>query len=295
MSPKGEMIGALTLGLVSRFRKKSKHLIIVSFLFIISFSVNAQTDTNSVSTSELDTVVSNTESEVKPDSSSKINDILISYGWLDYGLGSYTIDSKTRLIEHHLIYQPYLRKNSIVQIEFGLFHSQLDSNTFFSPGDLNISYQRNFKPKRVNDIGYQGSMGKMRLFIPTGRGEYYSGFDSWSIEPQLGFQWKVFNPTWILATLIRYNYSLASLPEKTRRYSFLQTEISFGIETKKYWLFIEPDYRYIHENQESNLFINFSGGYKLDNQIALKLNIKPRIYGSNFYESFIEIGLFSYL
>ena len=63
-----------------------------------------------------------------------------------------------------------------------------------------------------------------------------------------------------------------------------------GYENKNWWGFIEPDYRFIPTRDSSNLLIGFNAGYKISRKFAVHAKFKPRIIGSDFYESFESFG-----
>lgn len=226
----------------------------------------------------------------KPDENTKINDIFLYYGWIDYSFEHYKVDSKNSFIDHHMVYQPYLGKKHTFQIEMGLVHASIESGQYYSPGDLSISYQRIIASKNYNLKGYQGIGLIMKFTVPTGSDEYFSGFDSWTIEPQIGTQWRFTNPNWLTAISIRYNYSFAALPGSSPRFSYFRMEYFFGYENKNWWGFIEPDYRFIPTRNSHNLFIGFNAGYKISRKFAVHAKLKPRIIGSDFYESFYSFG-----
>ena len=230
-----------------------------------------------------------------PDSIEKFNDVLQSFGFIQYDAEYYTIDSRNSLLEHHLIYQPFLNNVNIINIGFGLTHSFLEGNSHFLPADLDITYQRNFKANKYKQSGFQGVGTKLKLIIPTGKNEYYSGFDSWSIEPLVGTQWLLKNSNWLIASQIRYNYSFASLPAKKPRFSFLRIDFFIGYESNVFWVFFEPDYRFIPSRDRHNLFVSFDFGYKFLHKIGIHFTGKPRIIGTDFYESLYTLGLYYFL
>ena len=227
---------------------------------------------------------------IKPDSTLKINDIFLSFGSINYSAEYYTIDSKNSFLEHHLTYQPYVMENQNITLELGLADAYLETGHYFTPTDLNITYQRIFEPKDMRESGYQGVGFALKFTLPTGRDKYFSGFDSWTIEPSVGMQWFLTNVNWLFSTSARYNYSYAALPGSSPRFSYLRLEAHFGYENIKWWVFIEPDYRFIPTNKKSTVLIGINAGYKLSKSFSLGAVAKPRIMGSNFYESLYSVG-----
>lgn len=227
---------------------------------------------------------------IKPDTTLKVNDIFLSFGSINYAAEYYTIDSKNSFLEHHITYQPYVMENQNITVELGLADAYLETGHFFTPTDLNISYQRIFDPKDIQEIGYQGVGFALKLTLPTGRDTYFSGFDSWTIEPRVGMQWILRNINWLFSTEARYNYSFASLPGSSPRFSYVRMEAYFGFENPTWWIFIEPDYRFIPTTKKSTVLMGVSAGYKWSNLFSINAKAKPRIIGSNFYESLYSIG-----
>ena len=272
------------------FLNRTISLYYLSLILIVINSNNglAQTDTTFVDSTRISIAI-------RPDSTSKINDIFIPYRSIDYGAEFYTIDSKNSFIEHHVVYQPYLNKNQTISIEIGLVDSNLETDHFFSPSDLSVNYQKIYKPKNKQESGYQGVGYALKFIIPTGRDEYFSGFDSWTLEPQVGTQWVLSNSNWLVATTVRYNFSFASLPNKIRRFSHLRFQGFIGFENKVWWGFIEPDYRYIPSLESNNIFVGINFGYKLSPHIAIRFFGKPRITGEDFFKSLYTIGGTLYL
>ncbi|WP_136480909.1 transporter [Cognatitamlana onchidii] len=220
----------------------------------------------------------------------KINDILLPYGWIDYNAEYYTVDAKNSYLDHHFIYQPYLSKDQVFQIELGLVNTFTDAQQYFSPSDLDITYQRNITPKNKKDVGYVGMIAIAKLTIPTGREEYFSGSDNWAFEPQVGAQWSVFNPDWLISGILRYRYHFATLPEKSLANNYVRVESFFGFENDKFWIFGSPDYRYTPKTSKSNLFFSALVGYKFSRQFIIKGSYKPRLEGNDFYRSMLSFG-----
>jgi hypothetical protein len=229
------------------------------------------------------------------DSSTKFNDIFINARFIDYGLEYYVVDSKSSFLENHILFQPIINDKNIVNLEFGIVSSFQEEGNFTTPADLSISYQRNIESGKYGNTGFQGTAVKMELKIPTGRDEYLSGFDSWTIEPLLGTQWLFTNPSWFMSFQARYNYSFAALPGKEPRYSFLRLDYFFGYESNKMWLFLQPDYRYIPSMSSHTLYLTLDGAYKINSKFGVRAILKPRLYGDEFYESLMVIGVYAYL
>ena len=167
----------------------------------------------------------------KADSTNRFNDILINARFIAYGLEYYIIDSKSSFIDNHVLFQPIIDDKNIFNIELGIITAFQEDGNHTTPGDLSLSYQRNFISRIYGSSGYQGFAAKMKLVIPTGRGEYLSGFDSWTIEPLVGTQWLFEDPNWFTSIQLRYSYSFASLPGKDPRFDFLRVEYFFGYES----------------------------------------------------------------
>ena len=167
---------------------KTRHIIImfvkklrVILILIIYFSIIER------SFSQTDTIIPITNDSirvsfrVKDDSQNKINDVIQPYGWIDYNAEYYTIDSKNSFLEHHFIYQPYISKKRTIKIELGFVDTYLESGRYFTPTDIAISYQKTIEKKEKRKSGYQGLLLSLKIIIPTGRKEYFSGFDSWTL------------------------------------------------------------------------------------------------------------------
>ena len=225
----------------------------------------------------------------------RVNDVLFNYGFVDYGGEYYVVDSKNSFLEHHLYYQPYVNDKNIFIIEFGVVQSFLDIGNYVSPSDLSLTYQRNFKSKSYGSTGFQGIASSLKFTIPTGRDEYLSGLNSWTIEPLIGSQWLFSNVNWFTSFQLRYSHSFASLPTYTPRFDILRVEYFYGFENNRGWLFLETDYRFTPDKADHNLFLAINGGYKLNNQLGFKVKIKPRIIGSEFYSSLFILGFYTYL
>ena len=228
------------------------------------------------------------------DSTNKINDILLYKAFIDYGAEYYKIDDENSILEHHIVFQPFINDINILNIEFGLTHSFLDSVNAFSPADWSISYQRNFMDENYGNVGYQGHAGIIKLIVPTGRGEYLSGFNSWAIEPLIGFQWRVFTKNFISALQFRYNYNFGALPNKETRPDFFRAEYFFGFDNSVYLAFFEIDYRWINQNNSHTLFLSFEFGRRISPNTGLRLNLKPRILGEDFYQYLGVLGLYHF-
>ena len=226
--------------------------------------------------------------------STKINDIFLNKAFIDYGAEYYKISDKNSILEHHILFQPFVNDVNILNIEFGLTHSFLDSVKAFSPADLSISYQRNFLHSNYGELGYQGHAAKLKLIIPTGRGEYLSGSNSWAVEPLLGFQWHVFTNDFITAWQIRYNYNFGALPDKAIRPDFVRVEYSIGFDNTKQLVFIDLDYRRVTQNNSHSLFINFEIGTKVSERTGIRFSAKPRIIGDDFNELSTILGLYHF-
>jgi hypothetical protein len=229
------------------------------------------------------------------DSTIRFNDILIDDRFFDYGLEYYMIDSKSSFLENHFLYQPFINDKNIVNLEFGIVSSFQENGNFTTPSDISISYQRNFESKKYGNTGFQGMAVKMKFIIPTGRDEYLSGFDSWTIEPLIETQWLFTNPSWFMSFQVRYNYSFTALPGKQPRYSFVRLDYFFGYENKQMWLFLQPDYRYIPSMSSHTLYLTIDGAYKLSSKFGIRAKLKPRLSGDEFYESLMVIGVYAYL
>ena len=151
------------------------------------------------------------------DSIPRFTDVFIPTGIIDYDAEYYYIDSENQFLEHHFILQPIISDVNIVNLEFGLTHSRTVEGNFTTPADMIISYQRNIKSARYKETGFQGLGARIRFFIPTGRGEYLSGLDSWTLEPGLITGLLLNDPRWFVSAEMRYNYSFASLPNTSRK------------------------------------------------------------------------------
>ena len=99
----------------------------------------------------------------KADSTDRFNDILINTRFIDYGLEYYIIDSKSSFIDNHVLFQPVIDDNNIFNIELGIITSFQRDGNHTTPGDLSLSYQRNFAFKKYESSGYQGFAAKMKL------------------------------------------------------------------------------------------------------------------------------------
>lgn len=249
----------------------------LSGLFLILFQITALAQTE------------------KSDSTNRFNDILINTQFIDYGLEYYIIDSKSSFIENHVLFQPIIDDKNIFNIELGIITAFQEDGNHTTPGDLSLSYQRNFTSRKYGSSGYQGFAAKMKLVIPTGRGEYLSGFDSWTIEPLVGTQWLFEDPNWSTSIQVRYSYSFATLPGKEPRFDFLRVEYFFGYESSTFWLFLTPDYRYVPSVSGNNLFFGLDFGYKIRKSFGLKAFVKPRIVGKQFFAFYSMAGFYLYL
>lgn len=227
------------------------------------------------------------------DSTEQVKDVLLSYGRIAYDAEYYDVNKDNSFLDHHFNYQPFVNDDNIVNIEFGVIHSFLETGDFLTPNDLTISYQRNFKTQNYKKNGYQGFGTKLKFTLPTGRAEYLSGFDSWTIEPLIGTQWLI--NKCLIGSSIRYSYSFKALPGKQPRYSFIRLDGFLGYENSHLWCFIEPDYRYIPSLANSHLFINFDFGYKFNKICGVKFSWKPRIIGDQFYSSLFSLGGYMFL
>ena len=223
------------------------------------------------------------------------NDIMLFYGLIDYSAEFYQVDKRTSLVDHHILYQPLLDDNNILNFEFGIVESIQEEGTFTTPSDVKIGYRRNFKPREQMDNGYDGSYFGAKLILPTGRDEYFSGFDSWTIEPNAGFQWKLWNANTLTGLQLKYSYSFAALPDKKARNSFFRAEPYTGYENNRYWAFVAFDYRFIPSKVESNIFASINVGFKFNEHWGIKGKFKPRIAGESFYEEMYVIGAYFYL
>lgn len=231
----------------------------------------------------------------KADSTDRFNDILINTRFIDYGLEYYIIDSKSSFIENHVLFQPIIDDKNIFNIELGIITAFQEDGNHTTPSDLSLSYQRNFAFRKYESSGYQGFAAKMKLVIPTGRDEYLSGFDSWTIEPLVETQWLSEDPNWFTSIQLRYSYSFATLPGKDPRFDFLRVEYFFGFESSTLWFFLTPDYRYVPSVSGNNLFLGLDFGYKIRKSFGLKAMVKPRIVGKQFYAFYSMAGFYLYL
>lgn len=291
--------------------KNSQNLLFVIFLMVLSNAESfSQKDTTSVSNDSIRISIRPNDSiriSVRPndsirisihsvdDSKNKVSDVIQSFGWIDYNAEYYTIDSENSFLEHHFVYQPYISKTRTIKIEIGFADAYLENGRFFTPTDLAISYQKIIRRKVKKPSGYQGVLLSMKFIIPTGRDEYYSGFDSWTLEPKIATQWKLNNPNWAFSGIAKFNYSIGALPEKDRRFSFLRVENYFGYENKKWWGLLKSDYRYITDSSDSTFYIGVDTGYKVSSRLAIRIGGKKRIYGDNFYDSLFSLGGVWYL
>jgi hypothetical protein len=137
--------------------------------------------------------------------------------------------------------------------------------------------------------------GAVKFTIPTGRSEYYSGFDSWMLEPLLGTQWLFDVPEWFLSFQARYIFAFASLPGKEARTDYARLESFIGYENKKFYAFIQPDYRYEPSRDSHTFFINFEGSYKFTDKGGIRAQYKPRLVGESFFQLQILLGVYFYL
>lgn len=224
------------------------------------------------------------------DKDEKVNDILLYYGWLDFSPGYYKIDAQSQFIDYHLLYQPFVSSKNVFQIDFGLVHADLKDGASFTPGDLGLVYKRNLTRKVNRDLGYSGTSLGMKFTIPTGRKDKFSGFNSWTIEPQVGFQWKIFNVNWLTSVSLKYNYSFASTDENDPRFDYLRTDYELGYENESWWIFFEPEYRYIPTRGNSTLYAALNLGYKPSRRLSVRFKYKPRVIGTDFFETYLSLG-----
>ena len=228
--------------------------------------------------------------ENSSDSIPRFTDVFIPTGILDYDAEFYYIDSNNYFLEHHFILQPIISDRDLINIEFGIAHSKTPDGNFTVPADLSVSYQRNIKSSRYNESGFQGIGPRLKFIIPTGRGEYLSGFDSWSLEPALVTGFLLKDPRWFTTAEIRYNYSFASLPNTNKNPDFLRAEGFFGYEDDQWWFRLRVDYRLRTRQSENNLFIGSDFSIKINEDIGLKAQYKFRVAGSNFWKHFASVG-----
>ncbi len=239
--------------------------------------------------SENDSLRTGAEDQIS--SEDKIQDILLYYGWMDFGPEYYRISSESSFVDYHLLYQPFLTDRNVFQFEFGLVSSTLESGSYFTPGDLHLIYRHNLFSNKRKEPGYQGMGLSMKFTFPTGRKENLSGFNSWTIEPQVGAQWKLKNDNWLTSVALRYNYSFASTDEEDPREQFLRIDYEIGYENKLWWVFFEPDLRYIPSKGNATAYLALNTGLKMSRRTSLRLKYKPRVYGSDFFETFLNLGL----
>lgn len=218
------------------------------------------------------------------DSTRRVNDILQYYGILYYNADFYKVDNENRFLEHNFAFRPFLKDKNILTLDFGVAQSFQPSGNYITPTDFNITYKRNFKSRKYGSNGFQGIGFIVKQIIPTGRNEYYSGFDSWTIEPLIGTQILFWGSKLFLAATTRYNYTYAALPGKQKRQDFLRIEPAFGFENTHFWIDFGADYRYITSKKSQNIFLVFETGYKISDIIGASLRFKPRIYGSEFFQ-----------
>jgi len=218
------------------------------------------------------------------DTTRRINDMLFHYGQLTYTADFYGVNSRNSFLEHNFVFQPFLKDKNILTFEMGITNSWLSNGNFTIPADMAIIYQRNFKSGHYGENGYQGFALRAKQVIPTGRDEFYSGFDTWAIEPLVGIQF-LFGKTHFSASFsARYWHSYAALHQKKKRNDHLRIEPGFGYERKHFWVNITPDYRYIPNNKSSNLFLEMSAGYKISDNAGLSVLYKSRLSGTDFFE-----------
>ena len=224
------------------------------------------------------------------DSIPRFTDVFIPSGILDYDAEFYYIDSDNYFLEHHFILQPVISDRDLINLEFGLVHSKTPDGNFTVPADLSVSYQRNIKSSRYNESGFQGIGPRLKFIIPTGRGEYLSGLDSWTLEPALVTGFLLKDPRWFSTAEIRYNYSFASLPNTNKNPDFLRAEGFYGYEDSNWWFRLRVDYRLRTRLSEHNLFIGSDFSIKLNEDIGLKGQWKSRVAGSDFWKHFVSVG-----
>lgn len=253
----------------SRTTERSKFFALLVSLFVMAI-ISAQENEN--------------------DSIPRFTDVFFPTGILDYDAEFYVIDSGNQYLEHHFILQPILSDVNIVNLEFGLTHSWIPEGNFTTPADMSVSYQRNFKAEKYGESGFQGLGARLKFIIPTGRGEFLSGLDSWTLEPTLVTGWLLNNPAWFLTLEARYNNSFAALPGKTANPDFFRFETFYGYEDDNWWFRLKADYRLRTALSEHNLFLGADGSLKVNKSIGLTLEWKSRVVGDNFWEHFVAIG-----
>jgi len=240
----------------------------------------------------VDSVIMNAQDK---DTLAKTSDILLYQSFGDYGAEFYKVDSRNSFLDNHILFQPYVNNLNIFNIEFGIVNSYQEEGNFTTPGDLSLSYQRNFISKKYKSTGFQGIAVRIKFTLPTGKLDYYSGHDTWALEPLIGTQWLLENPDWFTSAQVRYYYSLSALPGKSPRFNFIWLEYFFGYENQKVFFILSPDYRFIPNNSKHNLFLGIEIGYKVSSQIGIRSEFKPKVTGDEFYESLFLLGFYIYL
>ncbi len=229
------------------------------------------------------------------DSIKKTTDALFYYGYLEYDAEYYTIDSKTSFLEHHISYQPFISDINILSIELGIVNSFQEEGNYTTPSDLRLNYRRNFFSPQYGKQGYQGTTAGVKFIMPTGRSEYLSGFDSWSLEPIFGSSWRFENPVWSQGIQAKYFFSIASLPMKNARFDFLRLEYYIGFENKKNGIYFEPDYRYIPSKGNHNFFLNTRYNINANSKLGFDISYKYRVLGDDFFEHLFDVGFYLFL
>jgi len=229
------------------------------------------------------------------DSTRKTTDVLFYYGFIEYDAEYYKVDSKNSFLEHFVSYQPFITDINIFKIEFGIVNSFQAEGNYTTPGDLRLNYHRNFLSPQYGKAGYQGTTAGIKFIIPTGRSEFFSGFDSWSLEPIVGSSWQFENPAWSQGILARYYLSFASLPDKKQRFDYLRMEYYLGYENRKIGVYFEPDYRYIPSKDNHNLFLKFDLNFNANSKLGFKLSNKYRVFGDYFFENLVTVGFYVFL
>jgi len=133
--------------------------------------------------------------------------------------------------------------------------------------------------------GWQGVVSKLTFTLPTGSDEFFSGFDSWTIEPDVLTGWLLGETKWFLNARARYNYSFAALPGKEPRFSYSRLDVGAGYENQSIWIEVAPDWRFIPSRSAHNLFLKTEFGLKISEILGMYFRYKPRISGDEFWET----------
>jgi len=185
-----------------------------------------------------------------------------------------------------------LGKRDYLNIELvGVYH-QRSGESIWTPGDLNLTYTRDFSPADKPNKAWQGMSASAKLIMPTGSAGNAGLFGHWILEPTIQYSWRLRDERFFISNRWRYNFPLANTGDWSEPPIFIRFEPQLGYQDKKWSASVTLDNRTVFNRDAYVIFARVDVGYQLNSRMGINSFYTRRVRHTELFNTYAGVGLY---